>query len=221
VIVDLLPPPRKDQPYAQLDALYAFIFSGVDEDDLETVHCALGLLHLRNQQSGFLKEWVDKSDQEMVEVILNLQPGDIILLFDPLLSLVAVDDKDIRVLHKSLIDYLLDPIRSACFHLDLALAHEAVANYLLINYVLEQRCSESFLESGSPENFTILSVFKALEDFSFHCQFARLNERLRRYWINLDILYDKFIPPISQVKFSIDYVNANPRSTATAQTEGK
>jgi hypothetical protein len=122
VIVDLLPPPRKDQPYARLDALYACIFSGVDEDDLETIHDVFGLLHLREQKIGILKEWVNKSVGEMVEVFLNLnlQPGDIILPFDPLLSLIALGHNDIRVLHKSRFDYLLDSIRSTFSPLGLA-----------------------------------------------------------------------------------------------------
>ena len=196
VIVDLLPPPHEDRPYAELDSLYNFIFSEVDKDDLETIHLALGLLHLRNQKHGVLKEWADKSAHEMMGAFLNLEPGDIILIFDPLLALVALEGKDIRILHQSLTDYLLDPIRSGRLHLDLALVHEVAANYLLANRLLE-RCSESVLWSVNSESFTLISGLKVLEYLSHHCQFAPLNEWLKSYLINLDTFYEKFIPPAS------------------------
>ncbi len=77
VILDYLPPPGKDRPYAELDALYTVIFRGVEEEQLETVHRALGLLHLRNERGAW------QLGSEMVETILNLEPGEIMVLFCP------------------------------------------------------------------------------------------------------------------------------------------
>jgi hypothetical protein len=118
VILDYLPPPGKDDPYAELDALYTVIFHGIEEDKLETARRALGLLHLRNENSGGIFErgaFERESDHEMIEMILNLQPGDTILLFNPLLSLITLEEQNVQILHKSLFEYLLDQSRSKFF----------------------------------------------------------------------------------------------------------
>ncbi len=146
VILDYLPPPGKDNPYAELDALYTVIFRGVEEDKLETTRRALGLLHLHNEKRAGIFERGDferGSDHEMIETILNLQPGDTILLFDPLLSLIAFKEQKIQILHKSLFEYLLDQSRSDFFYLDLAWAHEAIATHILEKKILEKKCGES------------------------------------------------------------------------------
>jgi hypothetical protein len=66
----------------------------------------------------------------VIEALLELGPGDVTLPFDPLLSRVTFDP-DIRIFHKSLFDYLLDPSRSEALALNLGLAHETAANYIL------------------------------------------------------------------------------------------
>jgi len=148
VILKYLPPPGKDNPYAQLDALYTAIFRGVEEDKLETTCRALGLLHLRNEQSGGIfqigrGDFERRSDHEMIEMIFNLQPGDTTLLFDPLLSLITLEEQKVQILHQSLFEYLLDQSRSDFFYLDLALAHEAIATHILEKKILKKKCGES------------------------------------------------------------------------------
>lgn len=132
VIVGLKRPYEKDRPYARLDSLYELIFLEIlDPADLEKIHAALGIIYLRSQHSGMfsLPQW--KSDRYCIKTLLELRPGDLILLFDPLLSLVSIEKEDIRIFHKSLFDYLLDPSRSGDLLLDLGLAHGVAANFLI------------------------------------------------------------------------------------------
>jgi len=133
VILGLKQPYEKERPYAPLDLLYTLIFLGIDSSQLEMIYRALGIIHLRSLTLGlFDGTWFQRaSDRHVIEVLLELRPGDIVLLFDPLLSLVTFDKNDIRILHKSLLDYLLDPSRSRAHQLDLGLANETAANYIL------------------------------------------------------------------------------------------
>ena len=123
VVLGLLPRPGNDQPYAQLDALYSLIFLGLEEDRREVIRIIFGILYLRSEQVDLGVQ--SASNIESIVLLLSMRPGDLELLFDPLVSLVVIDD-DIEILHKSLFDYLVDPIRSGPF-IDLPLSHGSVA----------------------------------------------------------------------------------------------
>ena len=144
VILGAKPPDAENPPYAQLDALYALIFRGVKSpSQREKIHRALGLIHLRSLKSGlFSQPWT--SNCYTIEVLLNLRAGDLVLLFNRLFSLVTFDGGDLRIYHKSLFDYLLDYNRSRDLELDLSLAHETAANYLLSQKISQKICSGSF-----------------------------------------------------------------------------
>jgi hypothetical protein len=88
-------------------------------------------MHLRSLKVDYLLGLQWTSDRRAIEVLLELRPGDLVLLFDRLLSLVTFDNDNIRIFHKSLFDYLLDSSRSGDLQLDLGLAHETAANYIL------------------------------------------------------------------------------------------
>ena len=131
VILGLKQPFQQDRPYAALDLLYRLIFLEIeDSNQLETIQRALGIVYLRSRRVGLFawRQWV--SDRGVIEILLEMRPGDLVLLFDPLLSLVAIENDNMRIFHKSLFDYLLDPSRSEDLQLDLGLAHETAANYL-------------------------------------------------------------------------------------------
>jgi len=145
VILGLRQPYEQDQPFALLDALYELIFLEIqDPRQLEKIHCALGIIHLRSLKRGRgLFGWSNQwhSDRSAIDSLLDLRPGDLDLLFDGLLSLVTLDNDDIRIFHKSLFDYLLDSSRSGALELDLGLAHETAANYHLRGKNTWSECS--------------------------------------------------------------------------------
>ena len=129
--------PVKDRPYAQLDKLYRFIFEDLDPEQHVNISGVLGILYLRSQRGGLFKEeWSFSSNYRIIEDLLGMNRDDLLLLFDPLLSLVAVDEENLRVFHKSLFDYLVDATRSGDQHLNLVPAHEAAATYVATRQLL-------------------------------------------------------------------------------------
>ena len=101
---------RLNQPYARLDALYVLIFQVIDNrDQLEKICLVLGILYFRSANPGFPPNVFDGNT---IEVLLEMRHGDLVLLLDPILSLVAIDGNEIRILHKSLFDYLLNCSRA-------------------------------------------------------------------------------------------------------------
>ena len=132
VILGLKRPYEKERPYAALDLLYTLIFFEIqDPRQLEKIQRAFGIMYLRSRKIGLFTRTQWTSDRHIIEVLLELRPGDLVLLFDPLLSLVTFDGDNIRIFHKSLFDYLLDSNRSGELQLNLALAFESAANYIL------------------------------------------------------------------------------------------
>ena len=117
----------EDRPYAQLDALYTLIFDEVEMNRIETIHCVFGILHLISKRQCLCRDI--RLTPSLINCLLDLKPGDLDLVFDPLRSLVALDHDhgDFHVFHKSLFDYFLEPTRSGGLHLKLDLAHEKLA----------------------------------------------------------------------------------------------
>ena len=122
VILGLKQPYQEEHPYAPLDSLYTLIFLGIqDSSQFEKIQRALGIIRLWTLKSG-LFAWSWASERHIIEVLLELRPGNLVLLFDPLLSLVTFHLDNIRILHhKSLFDYPMDSSRSEKFQLDLKL----------------------------------------------------------------------------------------------------
>ena len=119
-------------------------------------------MYLRSQKDGLFgwKQWA--SDGGIIGELLGLRLGDLMLLFDPLLSLVTFDDLNVRIIHKSLFDYLLDSNRSGDLQLDLGLAHESAANHVLSGRTIFDRRSQysltlAFPHAYSPHNYRRLS----------------------------------------------------------------
>jgi hypothetical protein len=143
VILRILPPHEQDRPYALLDALYSLIFHDVENPiQLEKICLVLGILHLHSQPyTGWFSRGTTSSCDN-IESLLEMKPGDLILLLDPILSLVAIDH-DVRIFHKSLFDYLLDPTRGGHLPFDLSKTHGIAANFILKHRIRTRMCSES------------------------------------------------------------------------------
>ena len=126
VILRLRPPQEGDKPYAQLDALYGLIFGYVESRiQLERICLVLGILYFQSKHCGFLST---ARDRVTIERLLEMKAGDLVLLLDPILSLVAIEGCKLRIYHKSLFDYLLDFNRGGHLPFDLYRVHETACN---------------------------------------------------------------------------------------------
>ena len=141
VILRLQSPKEGDQPYAQLDALYGLIFGCIESRvQLERVCLVLGMHYFQSKRAGFFNI---THECTTIEQMLGMKAGDLVLLLDPVLSLVAIGD-DIRIYHKSLFDYLLDFTRGGHLPFDLYRVHETAATYILTHKIAKAACSEFY-----------------------------------------------------------------------------
>ena len=106
-----LRPPRRDLPFAELDALYTHILAGVE--DIERVLEILSLVFFCTNR-GPIREW--NLSPPIIENFLCLSHGDVELYLGDLNSLVNIEPgQNICVLHASLTDFFVDPARSKIF----------------------------------------------------------------------------------------------------------
>ena len=138
VILRLQPPQDQDRPYAQLDALYSLVLQGVENpDQLEKICLIFGILYFQSRRIGlFASLLLTYAYHSKLEDLLELKAGDLVLLIDPILSLITINKYgDVQIFHKSLFDYLLDPSRGGHLPLDLARVHEVAATHFLKNQI--------------------------------------------------------------------------------------
>ncbi|KAF5310906.1 hypothetical protein D9619_008231 [Psilocybe cf. subviscida] len=113
-VVLQLRPPKRDLPFAELDALYSHIFSYVEDIGLILrVLCIILLFHERQ---------IDILTKD-VEELCELDQGECLTMLYDLQSVLRVESTthgqhSIRLLHKSLPDYLQDPSRSKAYHIN-------------------------------------------------------------------------------------------------------
>jgi len=134
----------RDQPFAQLDALYTLILNDIHEHNFISIKRAFGILYLISEKVGYFGIYRQGSSR-IIQDMLKLRPGDLDLLFDPLRSLVAQEseEENLNVFHKTLFDFLLDKERSGQFHLQRILCHESAALYILNTDILTSWSCES------------------------------------------------------------------------------
>ena len=143
VILRLRPLLEGDQPYAQIDALYGLIFGCIESRvKLEQICLVLGILYFQSNEGGFASTAVRHGTS--IEVLLGMKAGDLVLLLDPILSLVAIDGDEIRIYHKSLFDYLLDSDRGGHLPFDISCVHETAATYILTQKIANAVCGTFF-----------------------------------------------------------------------------
>jgi len=119
IILKMLETPPGDAPYAPLDQLYSCIVLSVKHR--KEVLLILGQLILAKEMSheeDILGSPSNSTSQQRIEVILNLDAGDVKVLLNRLHSLIDVG-KDLKLLHASFHDFLLDPSRSGDFVVNL------------------------------------------------------------------------------------------------------
>ena len=119
-IVLAIRPSQKDLPFAELDALYTHIFTGVEE--IEPVLEILSLLLIVPFPPP----------PPTIEEFLFLQPGDVELYLGDLSSVVNIGpQQQIKILHASLSDFLLDLTRSKGFWINPRSRHTVFARRCL------------------------------------------------------------------------------------------
>jgi len=119
IVLKLLETPVGDAPYTPLDQLYSYIVRSVK--DREKVRLILGQLILAKEMSkegDILGSPGNSTSQRRIEVILNLPVGDATRLLNSMHSVIDVGE-DLKLLHVSFQDFLLDPSRSKGFAVNL------------------------------------------------------------------------------------------------------
>ena len=109
-------PPGNRNPFAELDALYHHILNSVD--DIKATLSVLSLYLATPYVQIMFK------GTEAVEEFLSLEQGDVQLVLSHLSSIVSHDESygEVKILHASFVDFLLDRRRSTIFHIDMATA---------------------------------------------------------------------------------------------------
>jgi len=150
-ILRFRPPLEGDQTYAELDALYSLIFAGVEDlDQLKKICLVLGILYFQSKKISFFGMI---PVYPSIEELLDMKPGDLVLLLDPIRSLFDIDGDKVRILHKSLFDYLLDSTRSGHLPFNLARVHELAATYILKQRIMEDVCGAFLIHLSMPYSF--------------------------------------------------------------------
>jgi len=143
-------PPQSDLPFAELDALYMHILTGVE--DIDSVLDILSSIIFSNP--GGQTHW----GLPQIEEFLSLQPGDVEQHFGDLGSLVNVGpDQAIHILHASLTDFFVDPVRSKEFWINPPARHTTFARRCLQLLQLRgtRSCSSHNIRILTPEKNTL------------------------------------------------------------------
>ena len=115
----------EDTPFADLDALYMQIFSSVE--DINKVLEVFAVLLF--DMSGFPKSLV------FMETLLGLRYGDLEITLIDLHSILDIPlqacEGEIRILHASLRDFLLDQKRAGIYHINSGHAHANLAQHCM------------------------------------------------------------------------------------------
>ena len=142
-------PPHRDLPFAELDALYIRILTGVE--DIDSVLDILSIVIFSNP--GGQMHW----GLPQIEEFLSLEPGDVELHLGDLSSLVNFGpDQAIHILHASLTDFFVDPARSKEFWINPPGRHTTFARRCLELLQLQgsRICSSHNIYTLIPEKNT-------------------------------------------------------------------
>uniref|UniRef100_A0A8H7XNX1 Nephrocystin 3-like N-terminal domain-containing protein n=1 Tax=Psilocybe cubensis TaxID=181762 RepID=A0A8H7XNX1_PSICU len=120
VILGLRPPRSNHAPFAQLDALYTKIINpAATVEDISSTMKLLGFLLPQSTERIDLYQNVLKIPR-FLEKFLALEDGEVQRLLIDLSSLIRYQDQDteLRVIHASFVDFLLDENRSKGYFID-------------------------------------------------------------------------------------------------------
>ena len=143
VVLNLRPPINQDLPFAELDTLYWYILSSTKSPDL--VLRILGLYEVLSSdvQCEFAVEFI--------EVMLDLEDGDVLIYLTPLNSLLEVKmgeyHYEIDFHHSSFMDFLGSPERSKDYYLDTQKSRFLVTQWILQLFASNGMCPQSLFNN--------------------------------------------------------------------------
>jgi len=143
VIRGLLRAPPGDTPFAQLDFLYTHITSNANHQ--KDILKVLGQMLIARDMPNSVDEFgspANSSSPMRLEAILGLQPGDIRRILTDMHSLLkfGTNLEDIKLLHASFPDFLMDRSRSNSFSVDLDGARTIREANLLLRSTFNRTC---------------------------------------------------------------------------------
>jgi len=116
VVLNIRPASQsEEQPFAELDALYMHILSGVAEDSILVVLHVLSFVFFSQDSHAIVTN---------IETILQLEDDAISIAFCDLAALVSIATDPphfvptVKILHASFRDFLFDRVRSKAFHIN-------------------------------------------------------------------------------------------------------
>jgi len=178
VVLGIRPPRHaREMPFGELDALYRHIFTALEEK--ETVLLILGFWLLSSSR-------YPRFHPGDIEDFFLLNRGDIEVLFGDLSSVITISEVNIRILHASLSDFLLDAARSKEFYIDFANIHtrcmqlcfhhtkQCTLSYFLSKEVTGHPC---LIDSISNDHGT--HIIYAGQNISWHCENTPLSASLQ------------------------------------------
>jgi hypothetical protein len=125
-------PPQKDLPFAELDALYMHILASVE--NIEPILDILTVVFFSHYRLSLGE----------LENFLSLQTGDVELYLGDLSSLVSIGPyQEVKILHASLTDFLMDPTRSKELWINPPARHAALTRRCLQSLQLKGKKHDS------------------------------------------------------------------------------
>ncbi|KAF8816967.1 hypothetical protein BYT27DRAFT_6954218 [Phlegmacium glaucopus] len=120
-----------DIPFAELDTLYIHIFSSIPTSILPKVLDIFRFL--------LLSEDSEQKNTKILDPLFEFKPGEAAYALSNLHAILSVYPKldrsfEIKLLHKSLEDFLLDKSRSGQFYIDPSLGHSMLATRWICRY---------------------------------------------------------------------------------------
>ena len=206
-----------DTPFAELDALYTHIFSSVE--DINKVLEVFSVLLL-------VKTSRVRKSVAFIEDLLGLRNGDLNVTLVDLHSILDIPAKaepgEIRVLHASLGDFLLDQARSGKYHVHQGHSHAGLARHLIrcisqqvtgcrsmLPFFQASLVLTTFATLHHSETATLDNILSVL--FPVHCtQSYPTAELLEALW---SFNISAFWPPY----FSDIYVRITPKRSRASQ----
>jgi hypothetical protein len=180
--------PSSQNPFAHLDALYQHIFSEVEA--LDKVLDIIGYV-IASEQT-FIKH---------IQKAFLLEAGELDVLFTDLTAVILCNDSDLKFLHASLPDFLIDKTRSEQYHIDL----DEYRTKLLCRFL--ERCPPILDPLWSPGN-----DLEALIDWEqnrlwailYLLKKAKASERLHSAFMNFNCTF------YSKIFFEGPLINLGP-----------
>ncbi|CAA7269454.1 unnamed protein product [Cyclocybe aegerita] len=122
ILLDICPSTNRDLPFAELDNLYTWLLSRVEDPPLVLQILGVCITLRERHSSAFI---------HIIEFIIGLEGGQLVFALADLGSILQCDQNKIAFHHRSFEDFLLNPQRSKDYYIDAHKGHTAIAQRVL------------------------------------------------------------------------------------------